>query len=211
MGYYPVVLQLTGRRCVVIGGGAVAERKVEGLIEAGANVTVISPALTARLQRLVEDGVIVCERRAYQAGDLVGYQMAFVATENAQINAAVYEEGKRRAVWVNAADDPAHCDFILPSVLRRGALAVAVSTGGKSPALSRSIREGLEGHFSADYGSLVEIAAEVREELQRLSLSPCYEAWRSALQGAVREHVRRGEAVQAKSLLLKELGATPCE
>jgi siroheme synthase-like protein len=210
MGYYPVVLELSGRRCVVLGGGAVAERKVEGLVEACANIKVISPTITTGLQRFVDDNKILHEKRSYLPGDLAGYQLAFVATDDAEINATVYKEGRDRGVWVNAADDPAHCDFILPSVLRRGELAVAVSTGGKSPALARSIREELEPHFTADHASLVELAAEVREELRRLSLSPGYEKWRSALNSAVRQHIRGGEITQARKLLLKALGAMQC-
>lgn len=211
MGYYPISLEMTDRCCVVVGGGAVAERKVEGLLEAGAAVTVISPVLSERLRRWADERKIRHAARSYAPGDLAGYELAFVASDNAGINAAVFAEGKIRGVWVNAADNPAHCDFILPSVLRRGALAVAVSTGGKSPALSRSIREDLESHLSDDYRLLVELAAEVRDELQRRSLRPSYETWARALNGEVREHVRRGDLAQAKDSLLKDLGATRCE
>jgi len=211
MGYYPIYLEMTGRHCVVIGGGAVAERKVEALLEAGAAVTVISRILTERLTRWADERKIRHAARSYAPGDIGGYDLAFVATDDSAINAVVHDEGKNRGVWVNAADDPAHCDFILPSVLRRGALAVAVSTAGKSPALSRSIREELEGHFSDDYGLLVELAADVRDELRRRSLRPSYEAWRRALNGDVREHVRRGDLAQARGSLLKDLGVTLCE
>ncbi len=211
MELYPVFLKLTGRPCVVIGGGVVAERKVEGLVEAGASVKVISPALTARLQKLADGSTIVYDRRSYRAGDLEGYQLALVATDDPQITAAVFDEGRKRGVWVNAADDPAHCDFTLPSVLRRRELAVAVSTGGGSPALARSIREDLEGYFTAEYAALVELAADVRKELHRLALSPGYDAWRKALNGAARDHIRRGDGIQAKKALLQELGAMACE
>jgi siroheme synthase-like protein len=211
MSYYPIYLEMTGRCCAVIGGGAVAERKVEALLAAGAAVTIISPIVTDLLGRWVEEGRVSHTARRYAPGDIAGYELAFIATDDSAVNAAVYEEGRNRGVWVNAADDPAHCDFILPSVLRRGELTIAVSTGGKSPALSRSIREQLESHFSDDYRSLVEVAAEVRNELQQRSLRPGYEAWRRALNGDVREQIRRGDLVGAKNFLLKELGATPCE
>src|SRR5215472_16507592 len=138
MGYYSVALDMTGRFTVVIGGGTVAERKVKGLLEAGAAVTVISPSLTAQLARWVKQGRISHVARSYTPGDLAGYELAFVATDDPRVNAAVFRESKKRGLWVNAADDPAHCDFILPSVLRRGELAVAVSTGGSSPALARA-------------------------------------------------------------------------
>jgi siroheme synthase-like protein len=211
MGYYPIYLEMTNRRCVVIGGGAVAERKVQGLLEASAAVTVISPTVTERLTRWADERKIRHAARSYAPGDIAGYELAFIATDDSAINAAVCEEGKIRGIWVNAADDPAHCDFILPSVLRRGALAVAVATAGKSPALSRSIREELESHFSDDYELLVELAADVRTDLQQRSLRPSYEAWRRALNGDVREHVRRGDLARARGSLLKDLGATLCK
>jgi precorrin-2 dehydrogenase / sirohydrochlorin ferrochelatase len=205
--YYPICLDMTRRRCVVIGGGTVAERKVAGLLSAGASVTVISPERTKQLSDWIEAGKIKHEPRNYVPGDLVSYEIAFVATDDAAVNSAVYEEGRSRGVWVNVADDPRHCDFILPAVLRRGDLAVAVATGGKSPALSRCIRDELENHFSAEWEALIDVAADVRAELRRRSISPSYEIWRKALDRDVRVHIQRGELAQAKDLLLKELGA----
>src|SRR5262245_30917254 len=111
MGWYPVTLQLEGRRCVVVGGGQVAQRKVEGLLTAGAVVTVISPALTPELTALAGARRVHHTRRAYRAGDLKGFVLAFVATDSPSVTAAVAREGRRRGVLVNAADDPAHCDF----------------------------------------------------------------------------------------------------
>ncbi|HXH84952.1 MAG TPA: bifunctional precorrin-2 dehydrogenase/sirohydrochlorin ferrochelatase, partial [Candidatus Tectomicrobia bacterium] len=138
---YPVCLRLTGRPCVVIGGGAVAERKVDGLLAAGAAVTIVSPLVTPRLARWAADGWIRHVRRAYRVGDLRGHRLAFVATDDGAVTAAVAAEARARGVWVNAADEPAHCDFALPAVLRRGALAVAVGTGGASPALAAVVRD----------------------------------------------------------------------
>jgi len=211
MGYYPIHLEMTGRRCLVVGGGAVVERKVEGLVSVGAAVTVVSPRVTDKLATWARLGKINHRARNYLNGDLTGYELAFVATDDDQVNAAVYDEGKRRGVWVNAADDPAHCDFILPSVLRRGELTVAVSTGGKSPALSRAIREELESYFTGEYNALAGLAAEVREELRARSITTTYDAWRKALNGDLRRLVLRGDLAEAKSFLLKELGAPQCE
>lgn len=207
MGYYPIFLDLADRPCLVVGGGSVAERKVERLLQAGAVVTVISPTLTDRLAGWVKDGGIRHEARRYRGGDLAGYQIAFVATEDPQVNAAVHQEGKERAVWVNAADDPAHCDFILPSIVRRGDLMVAVATGGASPALSRAIREELEAYLTEDYATLAEIVAEVRRELKGRALAPGAEAWQKALDGDLRRLVRQGKQEEAKAYLLKRLGA----
>jgi siroheme synthase-like protein len=206
MAYYPIFLEMKERRCLVIGGGVVAERKVAALVAAGARVTVIAPAFTVRLAEWSQEKSIDGVKRAYRAGDLDGYEIAFVATDDAQVNAQVYAEGKSRGVWVNAADDAAHCDFILPSVLQRGALTVAVSTGATSPALARMVREELERYISHDYAVVAELAAEVREELRARGITPDYEKWRQALSGEVRQRVARGERRQAKDYLLKELG-----
>jgi precorrin-2 dehydrogenase len=208
MSYYPIFLELNERRCVVIGGGAVAERKVAGLVQAGARVTVISPEFTANLAAWSQQQKIHAIARAYGVGDLAGYEIAFVATDDPQVNDAVYEEGKSCGVWVNAADDPAHCDFILPSVLRRGALTIAVSTGAASPALARTVREELESYFTHDYEIVAELAAEVREELRARGIAPGYDKWCQALTGELRQWVTRGKRRQAKDFLLKELGVT---
>lgn len=207
MSYKPIFLELTNRRCVVIGGGAVAEREVESLLEVGAALTVISPGLTERLQAWWEGGRIDYVARGYQTGDLVGHDLAFVAADNGEISEAVFREGKERRVWVNAADDPAHCDFILPSILRRGPLVVAVATGGSSPALSRAVREELETYFTEDYTILAEIVATVRRELKERSLAPSAEAWQKALNGDLRRLIKEGKQEEAKVYLLKRLGA----
>ena len=210
MGYYPIFAEMTGRRCVVVGGGAVAERKVEGLLEVGAHVTVVSPSLSSKLASLVSQGKVRHIARPYQAGDLKGCALAFVATDDAGVNEAVAREGQERGVWVNAADDPAYCDFILPSVLRRGELVVAVATGGLSPALSRVIREELEGYFTEDYATLAAIVGKVRRELKRYSFVPEPEAWHNALDGNLRRLIREGKHEEARTYLLERLGGELC-
>ena len=207
MGYYPIFLEMKDRRCVVIGGGAVAERRVEGLVAVGANVTVISPAITEGLRDLLTQGAIRHVAREYQTGDRAGYDLFFVATDNLEINAVVSSEARSLRVWVNSADDPDHCDFILPGVIRRGDLTVAVSTGGVSPAVTRAIREELDEYFTADYARFVQIAGEVRRELREKSFSPGASAWNRALQGDFRRLIKEGRPVQAKELLLEMLGA----
>src|SRR5712692_5055550 len=120
MGFYPLLLELDGRACVVIGGGVVGQRKVEGLLAAGADVTVVSPDLTPGLRALSERARIRHVARAYRRGDLDGAALAFTALDDAGATAAVAEEARERGVWLNAADDPTHCSFILPAVVRRG-------------------------------------------------------------------------------------------
>lgn len=210
MGYYPIFLNLAGRRCAVIGGGSVAERKVDGLLQVGAAVTVISPSLTQALDAWARDGKIRHESRNYRPGDLTGYQLAFVATDDAGVNKAVAWEGEERGVWVNAADDPAHCDFILPAVIRRGELVVAVGTGGSSPALSSAIREELEGYFTEEYATLAQIVSKVRRELKEHSFVPKPEAWHHALDGHLRQLIRQGKHEEARNYLLERLGGELC-
>lgn len=210
MGYYPIFLELKGRFCVVVGGGEVAERKVKGLLEAGAAVTVISPELTAQLRAWAERGTVLHQCRTYRHGDLSECDMAFVATDDDYVNGAVLTEGRESGVWVNAADDPAHCDFILPSVLRRGELVVAVASGGSSPALSRAVREEIEAYLTDDYAVLSQITAEVRRELKGQALRPGPEAWRRAIDNGLRRLVREGKRAEAKTYLLRRLGENTC-
>jgi siroheme synthase-like protein len=207
VGYYPVFLEMKQRRCVVIGGGRVAERKVEGLVAAGASVTIISPAITEGLRRLLTQGAIRHLAREHRSGDLAGYELAFVAMDDPELNVAACREARSRYVWVNSADDPAQCDFILPAVIRRGDLAVALSTGGVSPAVTRAIREELDEYLTADYAVFVQVAGEVRRELRARSVSPDARAWNRALQGDFRRLVKEGQPWQAKELLLETLGA----
>jgi len=208
MGYYPVFLDLTDRPCGVIGGGAVAERKVEALLAAGARVTVVSPALTPPLQALAHAGRVRHVGRDYRAGDLAGQQLAFVATDDGAVNGAVAADARALGIWLNAADDPQHCSFILPSVLRRGPLQVAVATGGASPALSRAIREELEGYFTEEYGGLAELAAEVRRELAGSPSRPSAVAWGRALAPDLRRLLADGQRDEAKARLRARLGVT---
>lgn len=153
---YPVFLHLGGRRCVVVGGGKVGVRKARGLLGAGADVVVISPESAE-----IPEG---CElvRCHYCYGDLEGAVLAFAATDVREVNAAVVREARERGIPVNVADEPSEGDFSLPSTLRRGRLQVAVSTGGASPALVRSVRLELEKLFDEEWAGLVEEAAETR-------------------------------------------------
>jgi siroheme synthase-like protein len=114
MRYYPVFLDLIGRRCIVIGGGVVAERKVDGLLAAGAHVTVVSPEISEGLRRLILQPSLEHLARKYERGDLAGFAIAFVATDDRAVNAAIFDEARSRGIWVNCADDPSHCDFISP-------------------------------------------------------------------------------------------------
>ena len=159
---HPIFLDLRDCPAVVIGGGGVAERRIEALIEAGARVTVVSPDLTARIRRWAEAGRVRLEERAYQAGDLRGARVAYVAIGDPEANRAAREEADAEGVWLNIADEPALCDFLTPAVVRRGRLTVAISTDGISPALAGRLRERLQRELGPQYADVLEKLADLR-------------------------------------------------
>ena len=205
MRYYPVFLDIAGKPAVVIGGGQVALRKVEGLLDAGAQVTVISPALHPDLEALVAAGRVRHIAREYSPGDLEGCLLAFVGTDDPSVNAAVAREGKQRGVWVNAVDDPANCDFIMPGIVRRGDIILAVSTSGGSPAMARKLREDLEQFLTEEYALMLDLVAQVRRELCDRGVKVEPEVWNAALDAEVKRLLSQGHLDEAKQRLLRSL------
>jgi siroheme synthase-like protein len=195
---------------VVIGGGAVAERKVAALLDAGAVVTVVSPALSPGLAALVAAGRVAHVARGYASGDLIGAALAFAATDHGEINADVAHEGRLRGVWVNAADDPAYCDAILPALVRRGGVTVAVSTGGASPALARAVRERLESALPQAYAPLADIAADVRRELRAAGRRASADDWRAALDAGLTALLDGASSGDAARVLRARLERARC-
>jgi precorrin-2 dehydrogenase len=208
--WYPVFVDLRAEPCLVVGGGAVAERKIAALLDCDARVTVVAPHVTTAIAAWARERRIVHVARTYRADDLTDVRLAFVATDDTAVNATVAADGRTRGVWVNAADDPAHCDFILPSVMRRGSLTVAVGTGGASPALARLVREEIERVIGEEYGALVSLAADVRAELLQRGHPQSGEAWRRSLDDGVLNLVRDGRHDAARARLLSLLEAESC-
>ncbi len=208
MNGYPIVLTgLAGRRCVVVGGGAVAARKAQALREAGARPEVISPALGPELEAMVASGQVQAVRRGYRPGDLAGAGVVIAATDDRAVNEAVSAEAQRRGIPVNVVDDPALCTFTVPAVVRRGELLVAVSTGGASPALSRHLREALEGFVEPAYGDLLAILRRLRPRLLReVPRARQQAAWARLLDGELLALLRReGTATaEARATLIVE-------
>src|SRR5262245_5092574 len=165
--FFPVYLNLTGKRVVVIGGGEVAERKVASLSGSGAAITVVSPTLTPQLLRLAESNLIQWQKRKFMSGDCSGAALILSATNDPTISREVWEEAKKAGILINTADQPSLCDFIMPAVVRRGDLAVAISTGGASPALAATLREKLSDMFGPEYGELLEMLSRARSEIQQ--------------------------------------------
>jgi len=195
---YPVNLVLEGRRCLVVGGGPIALRKIEGLLACGADVTVIAPAVDDRIRSL--PGVRV-EQRPYAPGDVAGYRLVVTATDDSAVNKAVYDDGEAAGVWVNSADDPLSCSFTLPSVVRRGPLTIAVSTGGHSPALATWLKGRFEAEIGPEYETLLELLSAERESLKSQGRSTEGLAWRKALESDMLALIRAGKVHEARERL----------
>lgn len=164
MDYYPIMVDLRDRPCTVVGGGAVAERKVAALLACGAGVTVISPGLSPQLRKWEQEGRITVFARPYREGDLTGAFLVISATDNVQVNKAAAAEAGRCGILLNVADDPQLGNFIVPSVIEQGPLVITVSTGGASPALAKKIRRELEHKFGPEYGVFLTLLGKVREQ-----------------------------------------------
>ena len=169
MRYYPINIDITDKKCVVLGGGEVAERKVESLLRCKGRVTVISPDLTLRLKELLSHSKIQHVCRAYQRGDFEGAFLVFGATSDSKVNSDANQEAIKRGILVNIVDKPEICNFIVPSVVDRDDLVITISTSGKSPALAKKIRGELEASYGEEYSIFLTIMGAVREKLLRTS------------------------------------------
>lgn len=194
---YPVNLLVDGRSCLVVGGGTVALDKVDGLLEAGAVVTVVAPEV---VDELAERPVTV-ERRPYADGEAADHRLVIVATDDPEVNARVAADAEAAGVWVNAADDVANCTFTLPARVRQGDLLVTVSTGGRSPALAAWTRRRLEAEFGPEWATLLDLLADARDELRASGRSSLGADWSAALDSGLLELVREGRIAEAKERL----------
>lgn len=167
MKYYPVFWDIRGKKCVVIGGGEVAARKVTRLLECGANVHVVSPLLVPELAGLKTQGRIAHLAGDYKEECLSGAALVIGATDDEKVNAAISRDAKIRNIPVNIVDDPKKCDFILPSLVERGDLTIACGTGGNSPALARRLREELETAYGEEYAALLDILGQLRGRMEK--------------------------------------------
>jgi len=162
---FPIFLKLTGRPCVVIGAGHLAESKIASLRAADASVTVIAPQANERIEEQASSGEITLDRRPYRQGDLKGAFLVVAATNDPAVNRAVFAEATASGVLCNAVDDPPFCDFYFPSVVRRGELQIAISTAGKSPALAQQLRKDLNEQLPLDVGDWLQDLGDLRREV----------------------------------------------
>jgi precorrin-2 dehydrogenase/sirohydrochlorin ferrochelatase len=167
-----VFLNLKDKLCIVIGGGRVAERKIENLLTVQAKIKVISPEVTLKLKKLAEEGKIEWERRGYKKGDLNSAWLVIAATDNPEIQKEIFKEAEEKRIFCNVVDVPELCSFIVPSTIRRGLLTIAISTSGVSPAVARRLRETLEEIIGEEYVLYVELMKDLRKQILNLNLSP---------------------------------------
>ncbi len=169
---YPLYLDLAGRPCLVVGAGAVAERKVAGLLACGARVTMVAPDATPGLAARAGAGELVWHRRGFEPGDVDGTVLAFAATSDPTVNRRVRDAARTRGVWVNVADDPGGSGFHVPAVVRRGAVSVAVATGGASPALAAWVRDRVAEAVPSAVGEVAALARQLRDMARHRVLGP---------------------------------------
>ncbi len=208
MKYYPVFLDLRERTCIVVGGGRVAERKAVSLLEAGANVTIVSPSLTPKLQELSSSGKITHLAKTFDDQDVEGASLVIAATGSAEVNAGCGRLCRKRQILVNVASPPGESSFIVPSVVDRGALLIAISTSGESPALSKKIRSELEQVFGSEYELFLQkmsllrsrLLGQVKDEAERTRI------FQAVVNSSVIDFIRQGKLHEADALIAQLSG-----
>ncbi|MGH9103604.1 MAG: precorrin-2 dehydrogenase/sirohydrochlorin ferrochelatase family protein [Acidimicrobiales bacterium] len=202
---YPVNLVLAGRRCLVVGGGLVAARKVSGLLGCGAVVHVVATWLSPELAEL--EGPTT-EQRPYRRGEVSGYRLVITATGDPETNRAVHEDAERAGVWVNAADDVESCSFTLPAVVRQGPVVVSVSSSGRSPALASWLAERIREQLGPEHALAAGMLSAARERCKALGRSTETVDWRSALDSDMLGMLRAGQVDRAEELLRRCLSSS---
>lgn len=200
---YPVTLELVDKECLVVGGGVVAERKVLSLLECGAIITVVSPAITAMLRKLADTSLIKYKDGCYSKDDLLNKLLVICATNNQVVNQQVAQDCKGIGIWVNVVDQPELCTFHVPAVMRRGMMSISVSTSGASPLLAAKIRKQLEQDFGQEYEILLQIMVEVRKEVNQKNIDPIkrYQIYSKILNSNIMQLIKQGKTEKVKELI----------
>jgi siroheme synthase-like protein len=198
---YPANFIVAGRRCVVVGAGRIALRKIEGLLAGGADVEVVAPEAVDGVRAMAEAGRIRWSARVFSPSDLDDAWLAITATSSPEVNRAVFEAGEARRIWVNAADDPANCSFSLMSVVRQGDIVVTIGTNGRSPALTTFLRDHVASELGTEYETLLELLSEAREAIRSSGRSSEDADWRRAFDSGILDLIRAGREAEARELL----------
>jgi siroheme synthase-like protein len=198
---YPVNLVVDGRRCIVVGAGRIAARKIEALLAAGAVVHVVAPEVGTDVRAWADGGRVTLAERPFTDEDLDDAWLATTATGDPAVDHSVFEAGEARRVWVNSADDPANCSFTLMSVVRQGDLLVTIGTGGRSPALATWLRRRFSEELGPEYATLLDVLSEAREALRAEGRSTEEPDWQSALDSGMLDLIRAGNVEEAKEIL----------
>ncbi|HEY8217893.1 MAG TPA: bifunctional precorrin-2 dehydrogenase/sirohydrochlorin ferrochelatase [Acidimicrobiia bacterium] len=201
LGGYPVNLLVDGRRCVVVGGGRIAARKIDALLEAGAVVHVVAADLSPEVEAWRAADRITVAERPFEPADLDGAWLATTATDDPAVNRAVADAADARRIWCNAADDPANCSFTLMSVVRQGDLVVTIGTGGRSPALAAYLKDHVTEEMGPEWGELLELVADARDRVRGAGISSETIDWRRAFDSGMLDLIRAGRKAEAKELL----------
>ena len=203
--FYPVFLNLTGRRCVIIGGGQVAEGKVSKLLDSGAKIIVISPDATQGIRDYADSGQIEYSLRKYQEGDLNGAFLVVAATNDRVVNQEIFEEAERSGILLNAVDDMPRCSFIAPSIVEKGPITVAISTGGASPALARKLREKLEVSPALDWADATNMLSHARQIIKDKQIALDPQRWQCCMTDELLTLIQAGHEDEALEILMNRL------
>ena len=206
--FYPINVNIEGKKCLVVGGGKTAERKVATLVRYGGEVVLVSPAATPRLRSYAQKRKILWHKRRFKLTDLSGAFLVFSATDSETLNREIGQEAKKRTILVNVVDTPEDCDFISPSLVERGHLTISISTAGLAPLLSKHIRKDLEQYFGREYRRYTLLVAKVRSALLRdktLTAQEKKKKLKHLLSLPIIDQLARGNRVYYRALL-KKLG-----
>jgi precorrin-2 dehydrogenase/sirohydrochlorin ferrochelatase len=204
---YPIALNLEGKRVLLVGGGEIADGKLDALLLAGAEITVVSPAVRPRIAEFAAAGKIALHRREYQSDDIDDMSLVISATDDRPLNARVVTEARAARILTQAVDDIPYCDFFAVAIVRRGDLQLGISTNGRSPAFARWMRERLDADLPAEYGDLLEVLGEVRDTIKAEGPIPHYDHWQAAITDEVFAALRAGDRETARASIHQRVSA----
>ena len=204
---YPIALVLDEKPCLVVGGGEIADGKLDALLLSGAVVTVVSPEVKPRIAALAADSRITLRQRPYETGDLAGMGLVIAATDDNARNAQIVTEARAAGILAQAVDFIPYCDFFAVAVVRRGDLQLGISTNGRSPAFARWMRERLDTELPPEYGDLLAVLGDVRDTLKARGPIPEYEHWRAAITDDVFTALNAGDREMATTRVYERVSA----